>query len=66
VQRWLEMHDAELALSTVVIAELAFGIAKIRPDERARGSPMAWMLGAAALPGASLRSPKKPPCPTAS
>lgn len=36
VLRWLEKHDAELALSTVVIAELAFGIAKIRPDERAQ------------------------------
>lgn len=36
VMRWLEKHDAELALSTVVIAELAFGISKIRPDERAQ------------------------------
>ena len=36
VLRWLEKHDAELALSTVVIAELAFGISKIRPDERAQ------------------------------
>lgn len=36
VLRWLEKHDAELALSTVVIAELAFGIHKIRPDERAQ------------------------------
>jgi predicted nucleic acid-binding protein len=35
VLRWLEKHDAELALSTVVIAEIAFGIEKIRPDERA-------------------------------
>lgn len=35
VLRWLEKHDAELALSTVVIGELAFGIGKIRPDERA-------------------------------
>ena len=35
VLRWLERHDAELALCTVVIAELAFGIEKIRPDERA-------------------------------
>lgn len=32
---WLIRHDAELALSTVVIAELAFGIQKIRPDQRA-------------------------------
>jgi hypothetical protein len=32
---WLERYDAELALPTVTIAELAFGIAKIRPDQRA-------------------------------
>lgn len=36
VLRWLEKHDAELALSTVVIAELAYGINTIRPDERAQ------------------------------
>lgn len=35
VLQWLEQHDAELALNTVVIAELAFGIEKIRPDQRA-------------------------------
>ncbi len=34
--RWLEKHDAELALSTVAIAEIAFGIARIRSDERAQ------------------------------
>jgi predicted nucleic acid-binding protein len=28
-------HDAELALPTVTIAEIAFGIQKIRPDQRA-------------------------------
>lgn len=32
---WLVRHDAELALPTVTIAEIAYGIAKIRPDERA-------------------------------
>lgn len=32
---WLIRHDAELALPTVTIAEIAFGIQKIRPDERA-------------------------------
>lgn len=32
---WLVRHDAEIALSTVVVAEIAFGIEKIRPDERA-------------------------------
>ncbi len=32
---WLTRHDAELALPTVTIGEIAFGIAKIRPDQRA-------------------------------
>ncbi len=32
---WLVRYDAELALSTVTIAEIAFGIAKIQPDQRA-------------------------------
>jgi predicted nucleic acid-binding protein len=32
---WLDRHDAELALPTVTIAEVAFGIEKIRPDQRA-------------------------------
>jgi hypothetical protein len=32
---WLVVHDAEIALPTVTIAEIAYGIAKIRPDERA-------------------------------
>lgn len=35
VLSWLIRHDAELALPTVTIAEIAFGIQKIRPDERA-------------------------------
>ncbi|MHB8529801.1 MAG: PIN domain-containing protein [Caulobacteraceae bacterium] len=35
VMAWLVRHDAELALPTVTIAEIAFGIEKIRPDERA-------------------------------
>ena len=30
---WLVRNDAELALPTVTIAEIAFGIGKIRPDE---------------------------------
>ena len=33
---WLVRSDAELALPTVAIGEIAFGIAKIRPDQRAR------------------------------
>lgn len=32
---WLVRHDAELALSTVAVAEIFFGIQKIRPDQRA-------------------------------
>jgi predicted nucleic acid-binding protein len=32
---WLVRHDAELALPTVTIAEIAFGIRKIAPDQRA-------------------------------
>lgn len=32
---WLMRFDAEIALSTVTIAEIAFGIDKIRPDQRA-------------------------------
>lgn len=32
---WLVRHDAELALSSVAIAEIAFGIQKIAPDQRA-------------------------------
>lgn len=35
VVAWLVRHDAELALPTVTIAEIAFGIRKIRPDQRA-------------------------------
>lgn len=32
---WLVRYDAELALPTVTIAEIAYGIQKIRPDQRA-------------------------------
>lgn len=35
VMAWLVRFDAELALSTVTVAEIAFGIQKIRPDQRA-------------------------------
>lgn len=37
VFEWLVRHDAELALPTVTIAEIAFGIQKILPDQRALG-----------------------------
>ena len=32
---WLTQHDLSLALSTIVLAEITYGIEKIRPDERA-------------------------------
>lgn len=35
VMAWLVRHDAELALPTVTIAEIAFAIQKIVPDQRA-------------------------------
>lgn len=35
VVAWLVRFDAELGLPTVTIAEIAFGISKIRPDQRA-------------------------------
>lgn len=35
VVAWLVRYDAELALPTVTIAEIAYGIQKIRPDQRA-------------------------------
>lgn len=35
VAAWLKRFDIELALPTVVIAEVAHGIRKIRPDQRA-------------------------------
>jgi predicted nucleic acid-binding protein len=35
VSAWLQRHDRELALSTVVLAEIAFGIERIRPEQRA-------------------------------
>ena len=35
VLAWLARHDAELAISAVVIAEISFGIERIRPAARA-------------------------------
>ena len=34
VMTWLAIHDDSLAIPAVTIAEIAYGIAKIRPDER--------------------------------
>ncbi len=36
VMAWLVRFDIELALSTVAIAEVAYGIEKIRPDQRSQ------------------------------
>ena len=36
VTSWLARFDVELALSTVAIAEVAYGIEKIPPDQRSR------------------------------
>ena len=35
VVEWLIMHDSELAIPSVTIAELAYGIARIQPEQRA-------------------------------
>jgi predicted nucleic acid-binding protein len=35
VMAWLIQHDAQIALPTVTIAEIAYGIHKIKPAERA-------------------------------
>ncbi len=34
VLAWIEAHDSELCLSTIAIAELMYGIAKVRPEQR--------------------------------
>jgi len=34
VMNWLAAHDDSLAIPTVTIAEIAYGIDKIRPDQR--------------------------------
>lgn len=36
VIEWLIAHDAELAIPTVTLAELAYGIERIRPEQRSR------------------------------
>jgi predicted nucleic acid-binding protein len=33
---WLVKHDAALVLSTIVLAEITYGIERLRPDERAK------------------------------
>lgn len=36
VLEWLVRHDSELAVPSIVIAELSFGIHKLQPDRRAK------------------------------
>ena len=36
VLAWLRRFDAELALSTFAVAEIAYGISKLHPDQRAK------------------------------
>lgn len=36
VLEWLIRHDSELAMPSIVIAEIAFGIHKLQPDRRAK------------------------------
>ena len=36
VRAWLKRFDSELALSTIVIAEISYGICRVRPEQRAR------------------------------
>ena len=47
---WLVRNDAELALPTVTVAEIAFGIRKIRPDQRAARLKQGLAPGATVLP----------------
>ena len=45
VVAWLVTHDADLALSAVVVGEIAYGIEKIRHDERSQrllGNLSSW------------------------
>lgn len=34
VLTWYTAHDEELALSSIVIAEISYGVERVRPDER--------------------------------
>jgi predicted nucleic acid-binding protein len=62
---WLVRNDAELALPTVTIAEIAFGIGKIRPDQRAARLEQGLAACAIVLPTGSSPSRKPPRSPMA-
>lgn len=36
VLQWLEVHDSDVGLSSVALAEIVYGIERIRPAERAK------------------------------
>jgi hypothetical protein len=45
VIEWLVRHDGELAIPSIVLAEVAFGIHRLQPDRRAKrllGGLDAW------------------------
>jgi predicted nucleic acid-binding protein len=58
VTAWLVRNDAELALPTVTIAEIAFGIGKIRADQRAARLEQGLAAWRHRLPTASFPLPK--------
>lgn len=56
VMRWLVRHDAELALASVVISELAYGI----PTNEVCACKPASMSGGCDLPGATRLHRRSP------
>jgi hypothetical protein len=42
VLKWLALNDANLALASIVIAEIAYGIERVRPDQRAARLELSW------------------------
>lgn len=56
---WLVHHDAEIALPTVTIAEIAFGIRKIRPTSGPSGWSTGFRIGVSALRTVFSGSPSR-------
>lgn len=65
VMTWLAIHDDSLAIPAVTIAELAYGIAKIQPDERSTLLQQGLTPGVFGLPDASSRLRSARPSSTA-
>jgi predicted nucleic acid-binding protein len=42
VLEWLDSHDSDIVLASVVIAEIAYGIERVRPDQRAARLEQSW------------------------